>query len=185
MKAMKHFYVLFLLFLLLLPACSKSPYEVVYEHETFIVDPVKATVAADDYVCSYTVTEKWNTTFGKNGIYFEVTYPDGSKFWRLDTGPHGTWGHSDDYRASRYIDGDILYQVLAKEVTPDTFSAQYIFPGLLLIAIGLFSIANPYASWYLSHGWHYKNTEPSEASLAANRFGGVFAVIVGILCFFI
>ena len=56
--------------------------------------------------------------------------------------------------------------------------------GLLLIALGIWGAAAPRSVWYLSYGWRFKNAEPSEAALLAERLGGGVAVVVGIiLCF--
>ena len=57
--------------------------------------------------------------------------------------------------------------------------------GMLLIALGAFNALAPKAAWYLSHGWRYKNAEPSEAALFFSRAGGVVLIFFGIILFFV
>ena len=56
---------------------------------------------------------------------------------------------------------------------------------MLLIALGAFNALAPKAAWYLSHGWRYKNAEPSEAALFFSRAGGVVLIFFGIILFFV
>lgn len=55
--------------------------------------------------------------------------------------------------------------------------------GLFFIAIGLFHLLAPYASWYMSVGWKLRDAEPSDAYLVMTRIGGVIACAVGIIVF--
>ena len=59
--------------------------------------------------------------------------------------------------------------------------AEYLLFALLAIAVGAFSAAGPHTAWYWSYGWRYKNAEPSDLALSAERIGGVIAVVVGVL----
>ncbi len=49
----------------------------------------------------------------------------------------------------------------------------------LFIVIGLFSLVSPNESWYLSHGWKYKNAEPSGTALVFIRISGIISIILG------
>lgn len=53
--------------------------------------------------------------------------------------------------------------------------------GFILLILGIVSVASPNTAWYLSVGWKIKDAEPSDAALAMNRVGGVFACIVGFI----
>jgi hypothetical protein len=55
------------------------------------------------------------------------------------------------------------------------------FVGFVLIVLGVITVASPYAAWYLSIGWKFKDAEPSEAALFMHRLGGVIATIVGLV----
>lgn len=60
-----------------------------------------------------------------------------------------------------------------------------IFVGLFAIVIGLINAISPETGWYLSHGWKYKDAEPSDAALTTGRISGIAAIIIGIICFFV
>ncbi|OZB91065.1 DUF6199 family natural product biosynthesis protein [Paenibacillus sp. XY044] len=60
-----------------------------------------------------------------------------------------------------------------------------IFAGILFIVIGILNIVNPKFAWYLKEGWKIDgDSEPSETYIALTRFGGIFALIFGIIFFF-
>lgn len=56
--------------------------------------------------------------------------------------------------------------------------------GLVVIVVGVISVISPETGWYLSHGWRYKDAEPSEAALFFARLGGVVGIIVGLIFMF-
>lgn len=95
----------------------------------------------------------------------------------------GSGGWSDDYDANRYVDGDLLCDILIqkalKAVNPDK-----VIGIIILLAIGILNIASPYTAWYLGYGWRYKNAEPSDSALGLNRVVGVFAVLVAVVMIF-
>lgn len=53
--------------------------------------------------------------------------------------------------------------------------------GLFFILIGLFHLAFPYASWYLSIGWKIRDAEPSDGYLVLTRVGGGLAAGIGLI----
>ena len=55
------------------------------------------------------------------------------------------------------------------------------FVALLLCGVGIFNLAAPKASWYLSYGWRFKDAEPSDAYMAIARIGGAIALVIGII----
>ena len=53
--------------------------------------------------------------------------------------------------------------------------------GLVMCIMGLVAALSPYTAWYLSIGWRFKETEPSDIALVMHRVGGIFSVFVGII----
>ena len=94
----------------------------------------------------------------------------------------GTGGWSNDYVEGRYISGDILCELIAsKAARPrDPANPAKVVFALLAIAIGAFSAASPRTAWYWSYGWRYKDAEPSDRALSAERVGGAIAIVVGV-----
>ncbi len=130
-------------------------------------------------------TNTYHFTFSgdRENYGVRITYPDGSTYWWDKSGSMGGGGWSDDYVEGRYISGDILCELIAsKAARPrDPANPAKVVFALLAIAIGAFSAACPRAAWYWSYGWRYKNAEPSDLALSAERIGGVIAVVVGVL----
>ncbi|WP_096154010.1 DUF6199 family natural product biosynthesis protein [Bacillus sp. FJAT-45066] len=63
-------------------------------------------------------------------------------------------------------------------------SSGNFFTGLLAIAVGAFLTFAPRSAWYLEIGWKLKDSEPSEAAILMNVFGGIILGIVGIVMMF-
>jgi predicted small lipoprotein YifL len=165
--------------LLLLPACGKKEpvYEVEYDGRTYVVDTVNQTVQDDDFTYSYEISH------GGTGITIE--YPDGSTSWWQEDGAVSYGGWSNDHDPSKYpTDGTVLIEVLEQEA-PKQRSDRNMVPFFLLLIVGLFNLLAPEASWYLSHGWRYKNAEPSDAGLVAARISGGIAIAAAVLMLFV
>jgi len=109
-----------------------------------------------------------------------ITYPDGSTYWYHQSDGSGYGDLSDDYSEENYVSGDSLVYILEAGL-PKRANPGNILGGLFVIALGLFNILAPYAAWYLSYGWHFKDAEPSDAALTFTRIGGGVAIIVGIV----
>ena len=93
----------------------------------------------------------------------------------------GAGGWSDDYNPPAYAEGDILWDVLDMKSPAEKQSrGGPIFLGLLVIGLGMIDVVWPRTGWYLSHGWRYKNAEPSEAALFFGRMGGIVVVLLGL-----
>lgn len=175
---------LLLTLLLLLCACgSEEPPSSVYEVErggrTYTVDQDNQTITCDGEAYRFSVQG------GGSQIRTEITYPDGSTYWWETSGMGGFGGWSDDYDPGAYVDGDVLLAVLGTDrVTPEEDGGNPL-PGLLLIALGIWGAAAPRSVWYLSYGWRFKDAEPSDAALLAERLGGGIAVFIGIILLFV
>ena len=122
-----------------------------------------------------------------NGNTTKIIYPDGATYWWTVTDMGGYGGWSDDYDAANHTDGDLLISLLEQETPkPDNKEepeGPHSMFGLLFAALGLYSILKPEKAWYFSHGWRYKNAEPSDEALTAERIGGGVMIVFGIIMF--
>ena len=142
----------------------------------------------------YTIdTEQKTITHGTTVYHYEfsgndtdyritITYPDGSSYWFNQQGSTGYGGWSEDYSDTRYESGSSLVYAIESIETEEHKASNpgNIFLGLLCIALGLLDIARPEITWYLGHGWRFKNAEPSDAALTFGRICGGFIAILGI-----
>lgn len=53
--------------------------------------------------------------------------------------------------------------------------------AVVLIIVGAVGISAPQGFWQISHGWKYKDTEPSSMALTLNRIGGGLAAFIGVM----
>lgn len=167
--------------LLLLCSCSKqesggSTRTVERYGRTYTIDSENQTIIYEGVVYSFDIQP-----YG-GGYSATFTAPDGSTgFWeRSGNTGHGGW--SDDW------DTDVSPGDLADALWGGSQSRQRSgnpLLGVLFIALGAFNALTPGTAWYLSHGWRYKDAEPSEAALFFNRAGGVFLILFGIVLFFV
>lgn len=169
--------------LLLLTGCGSSAddpnvYNVEYDGKTYTVDQTERTISVDGYTCQFEVTG------GGSAIDVTFTYPDGSSWWHHWAGNSGHGGMSDDYDENRYVSGYTLWSVLEQGHPGVKRGSTHAGLGFLLILFGAFEAGWPRASWYLGHGWRYKNAEPSALALGLGRAVGVLMIVIGIICFF-
>ena len=174
----------------MLSACGKKQTEEItvfdaqYAGKTYTVDTAAQTVTVNGEVCRYEVRAQSGST------WFGVTYPDGSTYYWSQSGSFGSGGWSDDYDPDRYIPGDVLWDALgmdwkAQVQQQERERSGHPFFGFLFIVVGILNVAAPQAMWYLSDGWKYKDAEPSDAALTWGRVGGVFAILIGVICMFV
>lgn len=79
-----------------------------------------------------------------------------------------------------------MWEVLTSDdQNQGSHSGQYFLIGIILILTGAIHIAAPRGMWYISYGWRYKNAEPSDMALFVERAGGIFAIIIGVICLFV
>lgn len=165
---------------LLLALCSCVGGEVsntytVEKHGTiYTVDQAAATIHDGKYTYQFTFDP-----YG-DGYKAEITYPNGATYYWTNSGSFGHGGWSEDYDEVTYADGSELVDVI-EEGRPKRSDPKPVGIILLLIAVGLFNVTAPSAAWYLEYGWRYKNAEPSELALAANRIGGAIALVAAVL----
>lgn len=173
--------ILLVLLMLLLPACgqeeAQSVYSVGIDNVQLTVDTQNMTISDGMYTYHYKAI-----SIG-SGIQTTITYPNGATFYWSWSGNVGSGGWSEDYDDSIFADGHTLLEVL--EQNPSTRQKRERsgnpLVGLLFIGLGLWNVVSPYSSWYFSYGWRYKEVEPSDAALGLTRFGGIVAILVGVV----
>lgn len=57
------------------------------------------------------------------------------------------------------------------------FNGTLFLIGVVLFMAGIASIAFPWAMWWLSEGWKFRNAKPSNLALTVGRIGGVITLI--------
>lgn len=170
-------FVLTFLLLLLLTGCREKPSPIrtiTYMDQEYTLDQVKQTITHSGDVYHY--------QFSGNEITLE--YPNQATYSQTDYGGSIASGWTENYDDARYVPGDVLIGVLHTDSPPSRRTGNPLI-GLLFLAVGLWNAISPYSSWYLSHGWRYKNAEPSDLALGLTRAGGIFAILLGILAFFV
>lgn len=171
-----------LLLAFLLTACgqeeAQSVYSVGIDNVQLTVDTQNMTISDGMYTYNYKAI-----SIG-SGIQTTITYPNGATFYWSWSGNVGSGGWSEDYDDSTYTDGHILLQALEQDPPGTRQKRQRSgnpLVGLLFIGLGIWNAVSPYSSWYFSYGWHYKDAEPSDAALGFTRFGGIVAIIIGVI----
>ncbi len=158
---------------------AASSYTVERNDVVYIINPEEHTISDGTNLYTYDFS-------GNSETYeVEITYPDGSSYWWEMNGASGFGGWSDDYDPKRYVDGDVLCEVLREKAPSARHLTGHGVAAFLLFVIGLFHLIAPETAWYLQHGWIYKNAEPSDAILLCNRIGGVAAILFGVVVFFL
>lgn len=109
-----------------------------------------------------------------------IIYPDGSSYHWKQRDMYGSGGWSDDYDPSNYVSGDILRDIL-EEKAPKEANVNNFLVIVLFLIVGILNIVSPLSSWYLSYGWRYKNSEPSDIALVLCRVSGVICIIIAIV----
>lgn len=172
--------ILIVMLSLLLCACGETStvYTIEKNHVSYEVDTENKTISDGTNVYQYEFSGN------KSSYNVNITYPDGSTYWFRMSGGSGYGGWSDDYDEERYVDGDTLSDVLL-EKAPKEVKSGNVLAALLFAVVGIFYIVSPYTAWYLGYGWRYKNAEPSDSALGANRVIGVIAVVAAVALLFV
>lgn len=161
---------------LTLCACSDS-YTEIKNGVSYFVDPDAKTISDGTHTYRYTLS-------GDTDNYsIRITYPNGATYsWQV-SGVFGHGGWSSDYDPELYADGGILCEVLEAAV-PDKHAMGRSAVAVILLILGFINVRSPRTTWHWSHGWRYKDAEPSDAALTANQVAGVFAILAALWMFF-
>lgn len=126
----------------------------------------------------------------------EISYPDGTKYWsvfdKLDGSFSGS-GWSDNYKQNEYVSGEVLTEVLEKELLKNLgkespWKSLDLLEWIILIAwfvLGIWMCIFPYAFWKIRvFGW-VRNGEPTDFVLGEIQVVGVvFLICLGLLWLF-
>lgn len=129
-------------------------------------------------------------------VNFELVYPDGYVYSHAYTqdGNFGAYASPPEYDAAAllekgYLDAvsmdwalDNIVDSKVQQQNRRAPSGSTFLVGLLLIGLGIWNAVSPQTAWYLSHGWKFKDAEPSDMAIGAYRFSGVLAAIAGLIC---
>ena len=125
--------------------------------------------------------DTYHYAFTEDGI--EITYPNGAVCTKKN-GAVG-WGNADTefiiQNGAPYIDCYTLLEAVPQrqrnESMPDVWLILF---GVVFIFVGLFEAGCPELSFQWTHGWKFREAEPSDLYLGLSRAGGVIMVIISI-----
>lgn len=172
---------------MLLAGCKKEPLPTVYTVYSYgapyTIDTEGRTISDGTYTYGY--------EYAASGSSVSFTYPDGNVYSAgiqsansSGAGGLSAGSVSADYDySSGYTDPLSLCYALASPREPKGAASSGANPllALLLCGVGIFNLAAPKASWYLSYGWRFKDAEPSDAAITLSRIGGAIAVVIGVI----
>ena len=187
MKRTISVFALLLAAAMLLAGCKKEPLPMVYTVYSYgapyTIDTEGRTISDGTYTYGY--------EYAASGSSVSFTYPDGNVYSAgiqsansSGAGGLSAGSVSADYDySSGYTDPLSLCYALASPREPKGAASSGANPllALLLCCVGIFNLAAPKASWYLSYGWRFKDAEPSDAYMALARIGGGIAVVIGVI----
>lgn len=187
MKRTMAIFALILAAAMLLAGCKKEPLPAVYTVYSYgapyTIDTEGRTISDGTYTYGY--------EYAASGSSVSFTYPDGNVYSAgiQSANSSGAGGVSAgsvsadyDYN-SGYTDPLSLCYALASPRETERAASSGANPllALLLCGVGIFNLAAPKASWYLSYGWRFKDAEPSDAAITLSRIGGAIAVVIGVI----
>lgn len=170
---------------MLLAGCKKEPLPTVYTVYSYgapyTIDTQGRTISDGTYTYGY--------EYAASGRSVSFTYPDGNVYSAgistansSGAGGMSAGAISADYDySSGYTDPLTLYRALTSPREKGKASDTNPLVALLLCGVGIFNLAAPKASWYLSYGWRFKDAEPSDAAITLSRIGGGIAVVIGVI----
>lgn len=187
MKRTTAIFALILAAAMLLAGCKKEPLPKVYTVYSYgapyTIDTEGRTISDGTYTYGY--------EYAASGSSVSFTYPDGNVYSAgiqsansSGAGGLSAGSVSADYDySSGYTDPLSLCYALASPREPKGAASSGANPllALLLCGVGIFNLAAPKASWYLSYGWRFKDAEPSDAAITLSRIGGAIAVVIGVI----
>lgn len=186
---MKKLIPLLLLAALLLSACvwedlspSREPYTWGNDGKTYYIDPEAGTITCGAHTYRFEI-ERTTIT---------ITYPNGARYimtveQELSYGGYTMDFDTSDITENGYENGEDLMaaveQYLPSQDTQTVSGTDVlgILCGLALCGVGLWGLLAPHSAWYVSHGWRYKDAEPSDTALMVEGVVGVIAIVGGII----
>lgn len=188
MKRTISVFALLLAAVMLLAGCKKEPLPAVYTVYSYgapyTIDTEGRTISDGTYTYGY--------EYAASGSSVSFTYPNGNVYSAgiQSANSSGAGGLSAgsvsadyDYNSGYTDPLSLCYALASPRETERAASSgsNHPFVALLLCGVGIFNLAAPKASWYLSYGWRFKDAEPSDAYMAIARIGGAIALVIGII----
>lgn len=173
--------------MLLFAGCKKEPLPTVYTVYSYgapyTIDTQGRTISDGTYTYGY--------EYAASGSSVSFTYPNGEVYGAsITVASNGIGGVSAgaisadyDYNSGYTDPLSLCYALASPRETKRAASSgsNHPFVALLLCGVGIFNLAAPKASWYLSYGWRFKDAEPSDAAITLSRIGGGIAVVIGVI----
>lgn len=160
---------------------TANVYTVTQDEETYTVDRVRKTIACDGVVYQFKITRS-----DERSVDLDITYPDGSTYYWSNTDGLYRDSWSDDYDplARGYVPGGMLRVILFQEVRPSgqMVAGPELRVAFLLLSVGVLLAVVPWAAWILAYGWRFKDAEPSDFALGANRILGITLIVIVMVC---
>ena len=196
---MKKFWITFFMVIgmaFVLTACGSDKAWFKYGQEEYEINYEEGTV-----IINYKPEiEPIHFTLTKNGSEYrcDITYPDGSTYWEKQTKSKNSDGIVYIYKwqegkgfgyGEGFVKQSLPEHTLADAIIdnavdkPATISFGRIAMAIVIAGVGIWQISSPESAWHWGYGWHFKNEEPSEASLALGQISGVVMLIMAVIVF--
>ena len=161
-----------LLLLYPVPAAMAAGTPVEVDGHALVVDFQAGTITCEGEVYSFAI----------QGDSIRIDYPNGVYFVRTGSATAGYGPLDQPFSTAGYLSEDTLFKALEGGDTEGGWRPGSYAPlALLLLPLGIFSLAKPERAWYVSWGWRYKNAKPSDGAPLAQRLEGVVLVVIGIV----
>lgn len=174
---MKRVVILFCLVALLLAGCTGQ--DKVYTTEvngvTYTVDTEAGTITGDSITCWYSVSGD------KNSI--TLRFPDGTTMSERKLG-NGTISRNGNV-SMQYFSVSSEFSRIAWDSIRSGMNVDLAVSAAVVLILGIWMICKPGAFWLISHGWWYKNVEPSDRLLASYQTAGAVMIFASVIMFII
>ena len=187
----KHIIPLFLLILALSLLCGCTSYKaptgqnnmmIVGENgSSWTINYDAKTISSGGRSYSYTVENA-----GTKDPTVTIYYPNGATYYENNDAS----GYTGNYDANKYASGERMMHLVRPAYMSKTVKPHWgmVILSLLCISFGIAGVVNPQFVWDLRHmplAHLYDVLEPSEEGLGWVRFGGVLAIVFGVIIFFL
>ena len=161
-----------LLLLYPVPVAMAAGIPVEVDGHALVVDFQAGTITCEGEVYSFAI----------QGDSIRIDYPNGVSFVRTGNATAGYGPMDQPFSTAGYLSEDTLFKALEGGGAEGGWRLGSYAPlAVILLPLGIFSLVKPERACYVSWGWRYKNAEPSDGALLAQRLEGVVLTAAGIL----
>ena len=188
---MKRFFALFLTLILFLCGCSEQSMEINGITKNIGVENQHLQLSIEQDGKGYLEAENGTYRFSIYADQVKITYPNGESYTMEKAGGGRALENSYDeaaIMAAGYLPisplGWSIFDAqheLYKAYNPAITHGDYIWKGTLIAVLGVFTLLFRKQLWWLAHGWHYANAEPSNLSLVVYGIIGILMMIGGFI----